>query len=112
MLKINSDLPIEFRSIRGWGDTLHKDSSEERLFSVIKEYLRGKNPYPYVLGKIGNHEEFCLLCQDGYWIVGYSERGSTRFLGIFFDEGDATEFFLLRILRLKPLGFPWETVFE
>ncbi|RQO73160.1 hypothetical protein DBR44_09600 [Aquitalea sp. FJL05] len=112
MIRLESDLNISFAALQPEQDLLEKDSSQEKLFKTIATCLKEHEILNgYVLGRLGNHEEYSLFKNSGYWIVAFSERGKHEACGVFMDYFDATEMFLCKMIRPNPF-FDWKKVFE
>lgn len=121
MITVSTDLKIDVGPRSHRPDLLHKDSSEERLFSEIRKFLsqRGikENKIDvgggYALGRIstgGNDPDYSLMYDEsGYWIVTHGERGRAYTIGLFIGEYSATNFFISQFIR--PETIDWKAVF-
>lgn len=112
MIEINSDMPLDFKPMDSFFDLLSRDSNETELFNAIREHLEASGVVGgYSIGRLGSHEELSLLKNDGYWVVAYSERGVSHFLGIFRSYVEATEFFIWSLVKPQPPMLNWTAVF-
>lgn len=109
-MKIISDLNINFNPLGAGLDLLERDSSAEKLFSAIQDFLKSCNVDDgYIFNE--NDDGILLTRSDGYWLVVRVERGEKQFIGIFYSFIDATEFFISRFVD-DGSSFNWEKVFS
>lgn len=113
MITISSDMPVDFRPMDPFFDLLNRDSSEAALFDAVRGYLDARGVVGgYSLGKLGVDEELSLFKNDGYWVVAYSERGTSHFNGIFHSYFEATEFFIWSLVKPRQTTVDWKTVLK
>ncbi len=107
MISITADIDISFKPV---DPSLY---SEKKLYEQIAScLLENSITSGYVLGCLGEHEEFSLFKSGDYWIVGFSERGNHYAKGIFMDFASATDFFFSIMLGSNAKYWKWIDVFE
>jgi hypothetical protein len=113
MIKVDSNLSIDFSPLPLFFDVLESQVGIEIFYKRLDLYLKDQGAvtafgpvYPYCLGFLGEHEQFSLIKNSGYWVVAFTERGSSRFLGIFKSGIDATNFFISQVSKTENT-FKW-----
>jgi hypothetical protein len=112
MIQLKASFKIELRPLSGGGDLLEKDSSEKKLFRIIKEYLKGKTTERFSFGHLALHNGLSLFRHNkGYWLVAETRGAVPRCLGCFQNYHSAGNFFIYHLVNPYPRNINWEALF-
>jgi len=111
MIKLKASFAIELQTLPGDGDLLEKDSSEEKLFRIINEYLTGKTTELFSCGHLRDNGLSLFRHDKGYWLVVETRETIHRCLGCFHDYHLAVDYFIYHLTNPYPRNINWETIF-